>query len=88
MHKVCQFYLGAVPVFEALTLELPVLEPATSPPKEKPTYSNAELLAKIASLERQIKIKEESHSKLDALYQKAIDHNRYKYSGNGISNSA
>ena len=68
-----------------MTFELPTLGPSkkTEEPSTKSTYSNEELLAKIASLERQLleekrekeDLKQENY-KLDSLYIKARDHNR------------
>ena len=69
-----------------MTPELPALGPAKKqkePTPTKQTYSNIELLAKIASLERQLseekKEKEtlkDSNYKLNDLYIKARDHNK------------
>ena len=63
-----------------MTFELPTLGPSkkTEEPSTKPTYTNDELLAKIASLERQLleerkekeDLKQENY-KLDSLYIKA-----------------
>ena len=66
------------------------MQPSKPPDTSQPTFSNAELLAKIASLEQQLreekehkeKLKEESEKKdeayykLDELYQYAVNHNR------------
>ena len=66
------------------------MQPPKPPETSQPTLSNAELLAKIASLEQQLreekehkeKLKEESdkkdeaYYKLDELYQYAVNHNR------------
>ena len=77
-------YIGSLPVADIVTPELPALEPtkkAEVPPKK--VQSNIELLATIASLERQLKeekrekeeLKEEKY-KLNDLYIKARDHNQ------------
>ena len=66
------------------------MQPSKLPETSQPTVSNAELLAKIASLEQQLKVekedkeklkeesdkKDEAYYKLDELYQYAVNHNR------------
>ena len=54
--------LGEIPVWDKVTLELPALgtpKNVEKPTEKPPEYTNAELLAKIASLERQLKQEKE-----------------------------
>ena len=86
LYVILDLYLGSIPVADVVTPELPALEATKKsevPAPPKKVLSNIELLATIASLERQLKeekrekeeLKEEKY-KLNDLYIKARDHNQ------------